>query len=210
MHASTMSARFGGHLTHATRNRKAPRFADAMKRIAAAFPKAKTIHVVMDNLNTHGEKSLIDAHGTFEGRRLWRRFTAHACAGDQVTQSRTVGSSRRRARKTSIATCAAQPTSCTECRGSLPHTRGSQTVSSPRLGSPGGAPCPLRLFLGSSFPWSDWWGATFVWTRPERDGASVCGRLTPCRASGPLESCQACCHSPRSPLGHLASTCVHS
>ena len=67
----------GGHLTHATRNRKAPRFADAMKRIAAAFPKTKTIHVVMDNLNTHCEKSLVAALGALEGRRLWRRFTVH-------------------------------------------------------------------------------------------------------------------------------------
>jgi len=72
-----VAPKVGGHLTHATRNRKAPRFADAMKRIAAAFPSAKTIHVVMDNLNTHCEKSLIDAFGALEGRRLWRRFTVH-------------------------------------------------------------------------------------------------------------------------------------
>ena len=48
-----------------------------MKRIAGSFREAKTIHLVMDNLNTHFEKSLIDAYGTFEGRRLWRRFTVH-------------------------------------------------------------------------------------------------------------------------------------
>jgi hypothetical protein len=72
-----VAPKVGGHLTHATRNRKAPRFADAMKRIAAAFPKAKTIHLVRDNLNTHFEKSLIQAYGALEGRRLWRRFTVH-------------------------------------------------------------------------------------------------------------------------------------
>ena len=72
-----VAPKLGGHLTHATRNRKAPRFADAMQRIATAFPVAKTIHLVMDNLNTHCEKSLIDAYGAFEGRRLWRRFTVH-------------------------------------------------------------------------------------------------------------------------------------
>ncbi len=48
-----------------------------MKRIADAFPKAKSIHLVMDNLNTHCEKSLTDAFGELEGRRLWRRFTVH-------------------------------------------------------------------------------------------------------------------------------------
>jgi len=67
----------GRHLTHATRNRQAPRFADAMKRIAAAYPRARTIHLVMDNLNTHGQKSLTDSFGALEGRRLWRRFTVH-------------------------------------------------------------------------------------------------------------------------------------
>ena len=67
----------GGHLTHATRNRKAPRFADALQKIASAYPKARTIHLVMDNLNTHCQKSLTDAFGAFEGRRLWRRFTVH-------------------------------------------------------------------------------------------------------------------------------------
>lgn len=72
-----VAPKVGAHLTHATRNRKARRFADAMKRIAAAFPKATTIHTVMDNLNTHCEKSLVDAFGAFEGRRLWRRFTVH-------------------------------------------------------------------------------------------------------------------------------------
>lgn len=28
-------------------------------------------------VNTHCEKSLLDAFGAFEGRRLWRRFTVH-------------------------------------------------------------------------------------------------------------------------------------
>ena len=72
-----VAPKVGAHLTHATRNRKAPRFADAMRRIARTFPKAKTIHVVMDNLNTHCQKSLTDAYGDLEGRRLWRRFTVH-------------------------------------------------------------------------------------------------------------------------------------
>ena len=48
-----------------------------MKKIAAAYPAAETIHVVMDNLNTHCEKSLTDAFGALEGRRLWQRFTVH-------------------------------------------------------------------------------------------------------------------------------------
>jgi hypothetical protein len=67
----------GRHYTHATADRKAPRFAAAVRRIAKAYPKAKTIHLVVDNLNTHCEKSLTDVFGPRMGRRLWRRFTVH-------------------------------------------------------------------------------------------------------------------------------------
>ncbi len=67
----------GRHHTHATPNRKAARFARALRRIAQAHPAAKTIHLVMDNLNTHCAKSLSDSFGEREGRRLWARFTVH-------------------------------------------------------------------------------------------------------------------------------------
>jgi hypothetical protein len=67
----------GRHLTHATTNRTARRFAAAMKRISNAYPDAKRIHIILDNLNTHRLKSLTDAYGEMEGRRLWRRFVIH-------------------------------------------------------------------------------------------------------------------------------------
>ena len=67
----------GRHQTHATKNRTAPQFAGALKRIAAAYPEADTIHLVMDNLNTHREKSIIEAFGVEQGRALWGRFTVH-------------------------------------------------------------------------------------------------------------------------------------
>ncbi len=64
----------GRHLTHATANRTARRFAGAIKRISDAYPKARRIHLILDNLNTHRAKSLTDAYGEAEGRRIWRRF----------------------------------------------------------------------------------------------------------------------------------------
>ena len=67
----------GRHHTHATPNRTAPRFAAALERIAQSYPAAETIHLVMDNLNTHCEKSLADHFGTERGRQLWARFTVH-------------------------------------------------------------------------------------------------------------------------------------
>ena len=67
----------GRHLTHATPNRKAKPFAGALTRIAKAYPEAKTIHLIMDNLNIHREQSLIAALGPQRGRQLWSRFTVH-------------------------------------------------------------------------------------------------------------------------------------
>src|SRR5687767_1810396 len=48
-----------------------------MGRIARRYADADTIHVVLDNLSTHSEKSLVAAYGEVEGRSLWRRFTVH-------------------------------------------------------------------------------------------------------------------------------------
>jgi hypothetical protein len=67
----------GRHLTHATVNRKGRHFARALQKIAACYPTARTIHLIMDNLNIHREKSVITALGPAEGAKLWRRFTVH-------------------------------------------------------------------------------------------------------------------------------------
>jgi len=67
----------GRHLTWATRNRKANQFAKIILKIARAYPRVKTRHLVMDNLNTHNEKSLVEYYGLKRGRNLWRMFTVH-------------------------------------------------------------------------------------------------------------------------------------
>lgn len=67
----------GRHLSHATRDRKGPRFAQALKKISRAYPCAEKIHLIMDNLNVHREKSVVDALGPQEGSALWGRFTVH-------------------------------------------------------------------------------------------------------------------------------------
>lgn len=67
----------GRHLTHATPNRSAAQFAKAVERLVRAYPRARTIHLVMDNLNIHCEKSLTDHFGCRRGRRLWRRLQVH-------------------------------------------------------------------------------------------------------------------------------------
>jgi hypothetical protein len=67
----------GRHLTQATKNRKGPAFAKAVGRIAKAYPGARTIHLVMDNLSTHREKALRDYYGEEPGQKLWERFAVH-------------------------------------------------------------------------------------------------------------------------------------
>ncbi|NVJ01323.1 transposase [Myxococcus sp. AM009] len=67
----------GRHRVEATPNRTAARTARALKHVADAYPRARTIHLVWDNLNTHCEKTLTDTFGQKEGHALWCRFTVH-------------------------------------------------------------------------------------------------------------------------------------
>ena len=67
----------GWHFTTATPDRSAFQFAQAVYRLALAYPEAETIHLVMDNLNTHCRKSLTDLYGAEVGGEIWDRFTVH-------------------------------------------------------------------------------------------------------------------------------------
>jgi transposase len=67
----------GRHFPKPTATRSAAEFADYLVQIVARYPEARTIHLVMDNLNTHGRKSLVKQHGEKLGGLLWKRFTIH-------------------------------------------------------------------------------------------------------------------------------------
>jgi transposase len=67
----------GRHFTTATPDRCAAQFAQLMRRLVGQYPSARTIHLVMDNLNIHCRKSLVDSFGESEGGKLWDRFTVH-------------------------------------------------------------------------------------------------------------------------------------
>jgi len=67
----------GRHVTHATRDRKTPRFVRALQRITRRYQRAKTIHLVMDNLNLHCRAAVIGVLGPKQGAALWARFTPH-------------------------------------------------------------------------------------------------------------------------------------
>ena len=67
----------GRHFTEATPNRKGPAFARMVQGVARKYPRAKTIHLVVDNLSTHSRKCLTDHLGEKRGGKLWGRFTVH-------------------------------------------------------------------------------------------------------------------------------------
>jgi hypothetical protein len=67
----------GRRLTHATPKRGYVEFAQALTRIARRYRKARTIHLVLDNLGIHCEKACVATYGEIHGPALWRRFTIH-------------------------------------------------------------------------------------------------------------------------------------
>lgn len=67
----------GRHFNCATPNRSARQFALTVRNLVLQYPFARTIHLVMDNLNIHRRKSLIDHLGEKHGNYIWSRLTVH-------------------------------------------------------------------------------------------------------------------------------------
>jgi len=67
----------GRHFTFPTPDRSAFEFAHVACHLAMQYPEAKTIHLVMDNLNIHRRKSLTDVFGVEVGNEIWDCFTVH-------------------------------------------------------------------------------------------------------------------------------------
>jgi hypothetical protein len=67
----------GRHFTYPTPNRSAVEFSKVIVDLAIQYPAARTIHLVLDNLNIHRRKSLTDLLGAQVGGEVWDRFTAH-------------------------------------------------------------------------------------------------------------------------------------
>jgi DDE superfamily endonuclease len=69
--------RSGRHFTFPTPRRSGAEFAKVIATLARRYPLARTIHLVLDNLNIHCSKSLTDHFGAELGARIWKRFTVH-------------------------------------------------------------------------------------------------------------------------------------
>jgi len=74
---AVVEPKIGRHFTRATPNRSAAQFALVIRDVVAAYPFARKIHLVMDNLNIHCRKSLTDRFGPKEGGYLWSRLRVH-------------------------------------------------------------------------------------------------------------------------------------
>jgi hypothetical protein len=67
----------GRHFTFPTPDRSGFEFARVVFELALQYPQARTIHLVMDNLNIHRLKPLTDLLGAEIGSEVWDRFTVH-------------------------------------------------------------------------------------------------------------------------------------
>jgi transposase len=67
----------GNPVLQVTDRRTAQDFARFLASLVTRYPKTRTIHLVMDNLNTHFEKSVIETFGPRRGSAIWRKFTVH-------------------------------------------------------------------------------------------------------------------------------------
>src|SRR6476620_704682 len=67
----------GRHFTFATPDRSGFEFAQVAVRLALAYPAATTIHLIMDNLSSHRQKSLAAVFGAEMAAEVWNRFTVH-------------------------------------------------------------------------------------------------------------------------------------
>ena len=67
----------GRHFTQVTATRCSAEFAEYLLEVAANYPEADTIHLVLDNLSTHTHKAVVERFGEKDGGWLWNRFTVH-------------------------------------------------------------------------------------------------------------------------------------
>jgi hypothetical protein len=67
----------GRHFTFPTPDRSGFQFAQVLFHLALQYPKAETIHLVMDNLSSHHQKSLTDLYGKEMASEVWNCFTVH-------------------------------------------------------------------------------------------------------------------------------------
>ncbi|MGD9152302.1 MAG: IS630 family transposase [Gammaproteobacteria bacterium] len=72
-----VEGKLGRYINKPTRKRNGDEFAKFMKRLSDRYGYAKKVILIMDNLSTHKEKSLINYYGEQEGKKIWSKFEVH-------------------------------------------------------------------------------------------------------------------------------------
>ncbi len=67
----------GKRFVQVRRHRKRADFARFVRDLLRRYPKARRVHLVLDNLNTHNEKSLIETFGAMKATPMLRRIQWH-------------------------------------------------------------------------------------------------------------------------------------
>ena len=67
----------GRRFVQARRQRTRADFARFVRKLIQRYPRARKLHLVLDNLNTHNEKSLIETFGAKQARPLLRKLIWH-------------------------------------------------------------------------------------------------------------------------------------
>lgn len=67
----------GKYINRVCERRTSNDFAKFLSSIERKYVNPEKIILVMDNLNTHKQKSLVDFYGEVEGNRVWNRFEVH-------------------------------------------------------------------------------------------------------------------------------------
>jgi hypothetical protein len=83
----------GRHFTRATPDRSGLQFALLVRDIVTAYSSARSIHLVMDNLNIHRKKSLTDHLGPAQADYLWSRLKVHYTPNTEAGSTRPRSSS---------------------------------------------------------------------------------------------------------------------
>lgn len=67
----------GKRFVRVRRHRKRADFARFVRDLLQRYPQARRIHLVLDNLNTHNEKSLVETFGSQQAKQMLRRIEWH-------------------------------------------------------------------------------------------------------------------------------------
>ena len=74
---ATIEPLTGRRLAHVRSQRRKVEFAHFMRDLCQAYPEAETIHVVLDNLNTHDASAFYEVFSAKQARVLAKRIQFH-------------------------------------------------------------------------------------------------------------------------------------